>query len=45
MIDEYVTYVMSKSEILTDPQEDILESFYTVWKLSYVSGGMKLILS
>lgn len=45
VIDEYVTYVMFRSEILTAPQEDILESFYTVWKLGYVSGGMKLILS
>lgn len=45
VIDEYVTYVMFKSEILTAPQEDILESFYTVWRLGFVSGGMKLILS
>ncbi|CUS09309.1 unnamed protein product [Tuber aestivum] len=37
VIDEYVTYVMFKSEILTAPQEDILESFYTSLGASAVS--------
>ncbi|CAZ82472.1 unnamed protein product [Tuber melanosporum] len=37
VIDEYVTYVMFKSEILTAPQEDILESFYTALGASAVS--------
>ncbi|PWW80479.1 hypothetical protein C7212DRAFT_276399 [Tuber magnatum] len=37
VIDEYVTYVMFKSEILTAPQEDILEGFYTSLGASAVS--------
>ncbi|RPB00166.1 hypothetical protein L873DRAFT_1843132 [Choiromyces venosus 120613-1] len=37
VIDEYVTYVMFKSDILAAPQEDILESFYTSLGASAVS--------